>query len=108
MEPPLSVRPKSKTPDLFNLSDYKKVHPFLKTRRPDKLFYLAGRRKYFLKNWEKVINNSTILSIVKGYSIDFVEPSYQTKRPISANLNQAQEELVWQEVKEMQEMGVIR
>ena len=40
-----------------------------------------------LGNWEKVTNDSTILSIVKGYSIDFVETPYQPGTLIRAKLN---------------------
>ena len=43
----------------------------------------------------------TILSIVKGYFIDFVETPYKTRTPIRAKLNQVQEELVSKEVKEI-------
>ena len=39
---------------------------------------------------------------------DFVETSYQPRTPIWAKLNQVQEEIVSQEVKEMLEKGVIR
>ena len=70
--PTSSISLKLKTPDLLNLSDYKKVHPFVKTlfKETRETFPIAGKLKYFLKNWEKVTNDSTILSIVKGYTID--------------------------------------
>ena len=98
--PTSSISLKPKTPDLLNLSDYPKVHPFVKTlfKETRKTFPLAGLLKYFLKNWEKVTNNFTVLSIVKSYSIDFVRTSYQPKTPIRVNLNQVQEERVSQEV----------
>ena len=101
---------KLKTPDLLNLSDYQKVQLFVKKlfKKTRETFPLAGRLKYFLKNWEKVTNDSTILSIVKSYSIDFLETPYQPKTPIRATLNQVQEEIVSQEVKEMLEKGAIR
>ena len=77
--PKSSISPKPKTPDLLNLSEYQKVHPFVKTlfKETRGTFPLAGRLKYFLKNWEKVTNDSIILGIVKGYSIGFVETPYQ-------------------------------
>ena len=98
--PTSSISLKPKTPDLLNLSDYPKVHPFVKTlfKETRKTFPLAGLLKYFLKNWEKVTNNFTILSIVKSYSIDFARTSYQPKTPIRVKLNQVQEERVSQEV----------
>ena len=103
------ISPKPKTRDLLNLSDYQKVHPFVKTifKETRETFPLAGRLKYFLKNWEKITNNSTILSKVKGY-LDFVETPYQPRAPVGAKLNQVQEELVSQEVKELLEKGAIR
>ena len=110
MTPTFSISTKPKTPDLLNLSNYQKVHPFVKTlfKETRENFPLAGRLKYFLKNWEKVTNNSTILSIVKGYSIDFVETPYQPRTAIKAKLNQVQEKPVPQEVKEMMEKDPIR
>ena len=105
-----SINLKPETPDLLNLSDYKKVYPFVKTlfKETRETFPLAGRLKYFFKNWEKVANDSTILSIAKGYSIDFVETPYQPRTPIRAKLNQVQKELVSQEVKEILEKRAIR
>ena len=52
--PSISLKPK--TPDLLNLSNYKKVHPFVKTlvKETRETFPLAGRLKYFLKNWKKI------------------------------------------------------
>ena len=72
--PTSSISPKPKTPVLLNLSDYQKVHSFIKTllKETRETFPLAGKVKHFLKNWEKVSIDSTILSIVQGYSIDFV------------------------------------
>ena len=42
------------------------------------------------------------------FHIDFVETLYQPRTPIRAKLNQVQEELLSQEVKEMLEKGAIR
>ena len=69
--PASSISPKPKTTDLLNLSDYRKVKPFVRTlfKETRETSPLARKLKYFLKNWEKVPNDSTILSIVKGYSI---------------------------------------
>ena len=110
MTPTSSISPKPKTPDLLNLNDYQKVYPFVKTlfKETRETFPLAGRLKYFLKNWEKVTDVSTNLSIVKDYPIDIVETPYQSRIPIRAKLNQVQEELVSLEVKEMLEKVAIR
>ena len=63
--PTSSISPKPKKPGLLNLSDYQKVPPFVKTlfKETRETFPLAGRLKYILKNWEKVTNDSTILSM---------------------------------------------
>ena len=110
MTPTSSISPKPKTPDLLNLNDYQKVYPFVKTlfKETRETFPLGGRLKYFLKNWEKVTDVSTNLSIVKDYPIDIVETPYQSRTPIRAKLNQVQEELVSLEVKEMLEKVAIR
>ena len=54
-----NIRLKPKSPDLSNLSDYKNVHPFLKTlsKKTRETFPLEGRLKYFLKNLEKVTSD---------------------------------------------------
>ena len=95
----------------------KSFRPFKFKRLPKclpicKNTFQGDQRNFFssrkVKNWEKVTSASTILSIVKGYSIDFVETRYQPKTPIRAKLNQVQEELVSEEVKEMLEDGARR
>ena len=75
MTPSPSTKLKVKTPDLLNLNEYKNVHPFVKMlfQENKESFPPAGKLKYFLKNWEKVTNDTTILNIVKSYSIEFVE-----------------------------------
>ena len=110
MTPPSSINLNLKTPDVLNFSFYKKVHPFVKTlfKETRESFPLAGTLIYFLKNLEKVASHSTILSLVKGYSMDIVETPYQPKTPIRTKLNPVQEKLVLQEVKEVLEKGTIR
>ena len=61
-----------------------------------------------MKNWENVTSDSTNLSIVKVYSLDFVQTTYQSKAPIRAKSNQVQEELVPPEIKDMLDKGTIR
>ena len=84
------MRLKPKTPDLLNLRDYQKVHPSVKAlfKETRETFRLAVRLKYLLKNRKKVTNDSAILSIVKGYSIDIVGTAYQPRTPIRTKLNQ--------------------
>ena len=94
----------------FKFKRLQKSSPICKNtfQGDQKNFSSSGKVKYFLKNWEKVTNDSTILSIVKGYSIDFVEIPYQPRTSIRAKLNQVQEELVSQKTKEILEKGTIR
>ena len=61
-----------------------------------------------MKNWENVTSDSTNLSIVKVYSLDFVQTTYQSKAPIRTKSNQVQEELVPPEIKDMLDKGTIR
>ena len=71
--PTSSISLKPKIQDLLNLSNYKKIHSFVKG---DQRNFSSGRKiNIFLKNWEKVTNDSTILSIVKGYCIGLLETS---------------------------------
>ena len=88
MTPPSSLSLKPKTPNLLNLSDYKKVHPFVKKlfKETRETFPLAGKLQYFLKSWEEVTNDSTILSI---------ETPNQPKTPTRAKLNQVRKNLYY-------------
>ena len=43
---------------------------------------LAGRLKYFAKNWELVTNDPWVLSAISGYQICFTEHPYQNTQPI--------------------------
>ena len=53
---------KPKTQDLLNLREYEKVQPFIKTlfKETRETFPLAGKLKHFLKNWEKITNDSKV------------------------------------------------
>ena len=56
MIPPSSISMKPKSPDLLNLSDYKKVHSSVKIffKETIEIFPRKGRVKYFLKKLETV------------------------------------------------------
>ena len=45
---------------------------------------LTGRTRLYLKNWRKIIQSKSVLDIVKGYKIPFVQKPTQTYTP-SAN-----------------------
>ena len=50
----------------------------LETFQGDQRNFSSGMKlKYFFKNWEDFTNDSTNLSIVKGYSLEFVEIKHQ-------------------------------
>ena len=57
MTPISSINLKLKAPDLLNLNDYQKVHPFVKTlfKETKETFFLAGRLK--LGKSHKCFNN---------------------------------------------------
>ena len=98
----ISIQHKSETKNTrtFKFKQLQKSSPNCKKifKKNGETFPLAGRLKY----------DSTIQSIFKGYSMDFVETHHQTKSPVKENLNQVEEEVVSQEVKNMLEKSVIR
>ena len=55
---------------------------------------LAGKVKKFEKNWEKLTKNSTVLNIVHGYQILFIEHPYQTSLPVGGKIAPEEKELV--------------
>uniref|UniRef100_A0A1X7TZP4 Uncharacterized protein n=1 Tax=Amphimedon queenslandica TaxID=400682 RepID=A0A1X7TZP4_AMPQE len=67
----------------------------------------AGRLAHFQSNWEKVTKNRCVLNTVKEYKIEFSLIPYQTQKPYPAQLNQTQQELVSQEIKEMISTGAV-
>ena len=97
----------NKVPDLMIRTQ--KVHPMIKN-----LFYLnipdiplAGRLKYFQKNWKVLTQDPKILSIVEGYDIPFVEKPYQCQIPAKAKFDKTQTQLVNQEIQDMLKKGAI-
>ena len=61
----------------------------------------VGRLAHFQSNWEKVTKDRWVLNTVKGYEIEFSLKPHQTQKPYPAQLNQTQQELVFQEIKDM-------
>ena len=59
---------------------------------------IAGRLKYFQKNWEILTNDQNILQIVKGYQIPFLSQPQQKKLPREIQLNQKEKLVVAEEI----------
>ena len=69
---------------------------------------LAGRSKYFLKNWKKLTGDKKILKIVQGYKIPFQMDPIQVRVPHSQKMNSDQSTLVNQEIESMLQKGAIQ
>ena len=67
----------------------------------------AGRLAHFQSNWEKVTKDRWVLNSVKWYEIEFSLKPHQTQKPYPAQLNQTQQELVSQEIKDMISKGAV-
>ena len=63
------------------------------------------RKAIFVKNWEKLTSEATVLDIVKGYEIPV--PPKQLASPKSNHLSKKEVELVQHEVQEMLRKGTI-
>ena len=86
------------------------IHPvalklFPRVRYPN--YPLAGRLRFFVKNWEKLTADPVILKIVTGWEIPFMENPQQGKfRRFQSN--KSQNDLITEEVESMLEKGAIR
>ena len=64
------------------LQDLPEVHPRVRSLFPEDLpcrYPLAGRFKYFRKNWEKLSSNQAVLNMISGYKVPFSEVPRQSK-----------------------------
>jgi len=68
---------------------------------------LAGRLKYFSKNWEVLTGDQWILEIVKGIKLDFTETPSQKRIPKDIEMPESQKALVEEEIKELLRKGEI-
>ena len=96
---------------ILSVQDYPKVHRLVKNLFPVKLSQslpLAGRVKFFIKNWEKLRGKDpSVLEIVQGYKIPFTDTPHQTFLPKAGNLSKEEKKLVDQEIEQMQLKGAI-
>ena len=66
------------------LRDLPQVHPLEISLFPQGLlcrYPLAGRLKYFRKNWEKLSSDQVVLNMISDYKVPFSEVPYQRKYP---------------------------
>ena len=69
---------------VLSVQDYPKVQNLVKNLFPFRIspgLPLSGRVKYFLENSKKLTKDPSILEIVQGYKIPFLETSHQTFLP---------------------------
>ena len=102
----------------FNQSTYKhQVHPkrrvvfkrnqhsrFSKVRS---LNPLTGRTRLYLKNWKKITQNKSVLDIVKGYKIPFVQKPTQTFHPQTQPTDPIEDLLISSDISHLLEKGAI-
>ena len=68
---------------------------------------LKGRLKFYSENWEKIIQDVNILSIVQGFKILFSQIPFQYGSPQLARVNQ-EERLINSKVEKMLRKGAIQ
>ena len=69
---------------------------------------LSGRVKYYLKNWEKITNDPSILKIVTGWEIKFWSKPHQTKHPHQINMRKEERTRDSLEIESMLRKGAIK
>ena len=95
---------------VLTVQDYPKVHRLVMNLFKTKIkagIPLAGRTKRFLENWKQLTQDPSILEIVQGYKIPFIEFPRQTFLPRRGNLTSKEKELVGQEISQMLTKGAI-
>ena len=70
-------------------------------------FQPAGGLQYFLKNWEKLANDSFILELVKSYQIPFLSEPSETAPLSSVSMSQKETAIVDQEIPETLKKGAM-
>jgi len=86
------------------------VHPVIRglfLERP-KVCVLAGRLKFFQKNWEKITQDPQILKSVQGFQIPLLQPPQQNKPSFQVPLNHQQKLMVEEEIQSMLGKGAIK
>ena len=67
----------------------------------------TGRLAHFIANWRLMTKDRWVQNTVRGYEIEFVSHLHQSKEPHPTYLNQAQQQLVRQEITELCRKGAV-
>ena len=82
-------------------SQFPQVHPMLKALFSGEIHQvaLAGRTRFFLKNWKKLTSDVVILECVKGYQIPFLcTPTQAGSQIPPVHMNKEMSDLAQEEV----------
>ena len=63
--------------------------------------------RLFLKNWRKIVQNKSVLNIVKGYKIPFIQKPTQTYHPQTRPTDPIEVLLISSEIFHLLEKGAI-
>ena len=66
-----------------------------------------GRTRLYLKNWRKITQNKSVLDIVKGYKIPFVQKPTETYHPQTQPTDPIEELLISSDISHLLEKGAI-
>ncbi|CAC5413118.1 unnamed protein product [Mytilus coruscus] len=69
---------------------------------------IAGRLRWFLKNWQKITGDHFILQIVQGYKLEFYTLPLQRQLPQYPMFNREQKDYLNQEIQKLLEKGAIQ
>ena len=79
-----------------------------KSRSKDRcLNSLMGRTHLFLKNWRKITQNKSVLDIVKGYKVPFVQKPTQTYHPQTQPTDPEEDLLISSEISHLVGKGAM-
>ena len=96
---------------ILPVEEYPKVHPLVKDlliiKEFPKSMSVAGRIRFFVKNWECLTQNPDIINLVQGYQIPFIHPPKQLFHP-PLNFSKEEASLIDTEISEMLEKGAIK
>ena len=95
---------------VLSVQEYPKVHKLVRNLFPVRVssgLPLAGRVKYFIRNWKRLTGDMAVLNIVNGYQIPLLDSPRQPFLPPGAKLCPEEKQLVDQEIDQMLEKGAI-
>ena len=94
---------------LLDQGTYSQIHPAIRGLFSGKMPHanMEGRLAYFVKNWQLLTQDQSVLSIVRGYKLQFLREPCQHKLPHVAKMSVPQAQLVQQEIIDMLKKGAI-